>query len=623
MTIKDYSSADITFKDHIAYTPEAEGRPAELFKGCLMLPETHMSKAQKDTLLKVTNQEIRAEIKCCWYLGSTLTEKEKPVLAAKNNEDRSAYLWTLMEQCISGERPCYELPPTLGAEENPEIPQAKLDEMKTKMTQRFGENGGLLLGITAAALPELEQTLATAMSCYPSHSVAGYRLAGRINETRALARDRNINEDVVALATVMMETGQVETMKAIMLEKAKGTDITSNTQLQHIQALNVSQRLALESLSKPTDLKKKESSTLRDELNLSNAQMKIEGTPELTLLPLAHETEGIWKGPNALPRYMLLTLQEYWKKEDKNVLIHKYVSGSKREWLDIAIMAVHKNIHQIKDMKNALWSEIVQNPEIKNQVPECQKYARNHEFSYIRLVYELRKRLSHDAGQLFMYEAYRKLSRRTGEKATKFVSRAASLREEAYCSQTDENYENIYTNPWDQHYEIVLKGFTNKQLMGEITRIKPKNMDSLKTAVEETESMFSLNIRLGLVQGQEDPRALVGLPLPSEEVIQQLQNKTGLCYNCGDRSHMRDQCPLPAPVCFRCKQPGHIRIDCVIQSYKPTRGNYRGRGARGAQRNQPPKKEATKIQQLFPTDYSGEAVWTPFSQLPGFPSGSQ
>ena len=159
--------------------------------------------------------------------------------------------------------------------------------------------------------------------------------------------------------------------------------------------------------------------------------------------------------------------------------------------------------------------------------------------------------------------------------------------------------------------------------MGEITRIKPKNMDSLKTAVEETESMFSLNIRLGLVQGQEDPRALVGLPLPSEEVIQQLQNKTGLCYNCGDRNHMRDQCPLPAPVCFKCKQPGHIRIDCVIQAHRPTRGNYRGRGARGAQRNQPPKKEATKIQQLFPTDYSGEAVWTPFSQLPGFPSGSQ
>ena len=85
MTIKDYSSADITFKDRIAYTPEAEGRPAEQFKGCLMLPETHMNQAQKDTLQKVTNPEIRTQIKCCWYLGSTLTEKEKPELAAKNN----------------------------------------------------------------------------------------------------------------------------------------------------------------------------------------------------------------------------------------------------------------------------------------------------------------------------------------------------------------------------------------------------------------------------------------------------------------------------------------------------------------------------------------------------------
>ena len=103
------------------------------------------------------------------------------------------------------------------------------------------------------------------------------------------------------------------------------------------------------------------------------------------------------------------------------------------------------------------------------------------------------------------------------------------MREQAYCTRTDENYENIYNNPWDQHYEIVLRGFTNKQLMGEISRINPKNMTSLKAAVDETESMFSRNIHFGLVQGQEDPRALVGLPMPAEEGIQNLQAMTRHC----------------------------------------------------------------------------------------------
>ena len=79
---------------------------------------------------------------------------------------------------------------------------------------------------------------------------------------------------------------------------------------------------------------------------------------DLTLLPLANEIASIHKGPDPLPTYMLLKLQECWNKDDRNVVIHKYVSGSKTKWLDNAVLAVHKNVHKIQDMKNALWIEI-------------------------------------------------------------------------------------------------------------------------------------------------------------------------------------------------------------------------------------------------------------------------
>ena len=159
--------------------------------------------------------------------------------------------------------------------------------------------------------------------------------------------------------------------------------------------------------------------------------------------------------------------------------------------------------------------------------------------------------------------------------------------------------------------------------MGEISRIDPKNMTTLKEAVQHTESMFSRNIRLGLVQGQEDPRALVGLPMPTEEVIQQIQAMTGNCYKCGDRGHLQDQCPCPTSVCYRCKQPGHIKIDCKVYIQPQPRGGRRGgRPFRGSNRYQADQKENNKIQQLT-IPGSTEAVWTPFSHVQGFPNGSQ
>ena len=625
MAMLVYDDPTVVFRNGQAYTKATGQEEVTPFKGCLYLPDSYLTEAQKAALTQLTDEEDKKRYKACWYLASTTTAYEGKKLGdMKEIRDKSIYLHLLLDQCLKGERSCYEIPPS----NRPEVSAASLaeamDKIQTEMVAKYGNNGGIIMDGVAdgRVLPQASSSLASAMVGYEPTLIASEGLAQQMAENMDKAKEKNVDPDAVALATALLATGQLAQMKAIMVEKAKGADTESPTMLKHIAALKVNQQAVLDSFTTPAK-EESYSDNIRTKLNLTTYQWEVDGIPELKLLPLAHEIAAITKGPNALPSYMLLKLQESWKKEDKNVTIPKYVAGSKRKWLDNAVLAVHKNVHEIQDMKNTLWAEIGQNPEIENQLPECQKYARNIEFSYIRLVYELRQRLNHDSGQLVLYETYQKLTQRTGERATEFVARAASLREQAYCNRTDENYENVYDNPWDQHYETVLKGFSNKQLMGEISRINPKSMTSLRDAVERTESMFSRNIRLGLIQGQEDPRALVGLPMPSEETIQQIQAMTGNCYKCGDRDHFKDQCPCPTPVCYRCKKPGHIKIDCKVYVQQQPRGGKKGgKPFRGPAKNQADQKDTNHIQQLG-LPGAAEAVWTPFSHFPGFPNGSQ
>ena len=99
-------------------------------------------------------------------------------------------------------------------------------------------------------------------------------------------------------------------MKAIMIEKAKGTDPGSPTMLKHLTYLKVSQQNVLDSLRDPGTPDRKVGSSIRTELNLTDYQLTVEGLKELTLLPLPNKIANIYKGPNAVPTYMLLKLQE-------------------------------------------------------------------------------------------------------------------------------------------------------------------------------------------------------------------------------------------------------------------------------------------------------------------------
>ena len=181
-----------------------------------------------------------------------------------------------------------------------------------------------MLGVVTskAVLPNLEHTIAASMVGYPPTLLASQKLTEKIHRDRASASAQGVDLDAVILARTLIETGQISTMKAIMIEKAKGTDPGSPTMLNHLTSLKVSQQNVLDSLRDPGTADRKVGSSIRTELNLTDYQLTVEGLKELTLLPLANEIANIYKGPNALPTYMLLKLQESWRKEDKKLIIH-------------------------------------------------------------------------------------------------------------------------------------------------------------------------------------------------------------------------------------------------------------------------------------------------------------
>ena len=394
MTTLVYNDPTVIFKNQEAYLT-APGREDTLFKGCLYLPDPYLTEYQKSTLASLTT-EAAQKFRCCWYIAATLTTTEVKRLGEfETAEKKSVFLHYLVEQCLKGKRPCYQLLHSNLPEVSATDLETEMTKIQAEITQNYGANGAVVMGAAASnrVLPNLEQSIATSMVGYEPTLLASKSLAERLSKELEKAKAQNVDPDAVTLATTLLATGQMNKMKEIMLEEARGTDLNSPIMIKHIAALKVGQQVVLDSLANPEN-EKRYTGNLRTKLNLTAFQWPVEGIPELTLLPMANKIAAITRGTDALPPYMLLKLQENWKKEDKNVTIPKYVTGSKRKWLDNAVLAIHKNVHEIQDMKNTLWAEIGQNPEIENQLPECQKYARNMEFSYIRLVYELRKRLT-------------------------------------------------------------------------------------------------------------------------------------------------------------------------------------------------------------------------------------
>ena len=253
--LKDYTSEDITFKDKIAYITKTvdEQEVIEIFKGCLLIPEADLTPEQKHTLEGMEPPENKKGFRGIWYMAATLTPDEVATMASLSQENTGDYLQLLCEQCKTGERPCYQLVPATKPPLSPDDLKKKLEDIHNRLPAIYGQNGAVLLGAVAnkTLLPTLNHTIAASMIGYPQTLLANKTLTEKIQQDRALSQTHGVDLDVLTLSRTMIETGQVQAMKAIMLSQAKGTDLKSPTMLQHLANIKVSQRSMLDSLQDP------------------------------------------------------------------------------------------------------------------------------------------------------------------------------------------------------------------------------------------------------------------------------------------------------------------------------------------------------------------------------------
>ena len=205
-------------------------------------------------------------------MASTLTPDEVATMASISQQKTGEYLQLLCEQCNTGDRPCYQLIPATKPAISPEDLNKKLEDVHKRLPTIYGENGAVLLGAVAdkSVLPTLNHTIAASMIGYPQTLLASQTLTEQIQKDRALAAANGVDLDAMALARTMIETGQIQAMKAIMIDQAKGVDPKSPTMLQHLANIKVSQRNVLDSLRDPgmaTD--SKIGTSIRTELNLT------------------------------------------------------------------------------------------------------------------------------------------------------------------------------------------------------------------------------------------------------------------------------------------------------------------------------------------------------------------
>ena len=149
---------------------------------------------------------------------------------------------------------------------------------------------------------------------------------------------------------------------------------------------------------------------------------------------LGKEISDTYQGPDALSHYVIKRLQTKrvqkisetmpampFKEEDDIV-------DAFEEWA----VTVHRCQPDEQDKKDVLWQLVRKHQSILVQLLDCDIYSKGDEYSYIRMVYECRKRLNRHSRKSDMAQRYLVEKQKSGEKATEFITRLTSLRTKAF-----------------------------------------------------------------------------------------------------------------------------------------------------------------------------------------------
>ena len=353
-----------------------------------------------------------------------------------------------------------------------------------------------------------------------------------------------------------------------------------------------------------------------------------------TILPLGNEISEVYQGSNALTESLLKRLQvQTVQHRVENYKRLPYKEGDDMiTTFDMWAIAVHRSFPDNLAKKDALWTEINSCTEMLNLMPEAGEYWTSADFSFIRLVYECRSRLTQDARKEDIAQKYLVAKQKPDEKAIEFTKRLQCMRDKAFGYQ-GQNGKRLYENAWINHLEVAMNGFLNKQVALAVSNVYPETTNQLADVVRKTEASLTRMLRVGYAQGTVDPSATIGLEKPPQRVASMAENIVPCpdqtiqalnrdrpryikCTNCGDKNHSTEVCTL-GRVCWYCKKPGHMARECFS---KAKDGNNRPGGT--FKNNSKPAGAPTKTYQVQAMGVVSAETLAPQATWAGFQEGS-
>ena len=555
---------------------------------CIGLEDDQMTDYERQLVLG--NRFDQAHIRKCIYMVNTLSPDEEIAYQGMDPpEEQSAYLRTLIDEVERGTRPMRVFHPRQEPAQDAHVePELTPLEQKAKWLKN---NQRLVLQVTPRAPGEVPPRKTRQTPARPATPSPAGRETAQLNQT---------------IQELRAQLGQALAANADRtLPDASG-----------IQPYNPG-------LNKTTG---------RQGLNLTRELWTTD--TGATILPLGNEIPEVYQGSNALSESLLTRLQvQPVQHRVENYKRLPYKEGDNMlTTFDMWAIAVHRSFPDNLAKKDALWTEISGCAEMLNLIPEAEEYWSNADYSFIRLVYECRSRLSQDARKEDIAQKYLVAKQKPEEKAIEYVKRLHCMRERAFGYQSHTG-KRLYENAWINHLEVAMNGFLNKQVALAVSNVYPETADQLAEVVRKTEQSLTRMLRVGYAQGTVDPSATLGLEKPPQRVASMAENiapcpnqtiqalnrdksRYPKCMNCGDRYHSTEVCTSER-VCWYCKKPGHMARECFSRAQD---GNNKPRGT--SKHNSKPAGAPAKTYQVQAMGVVAAEALAPQATWAGFQEGS-